>query len=791
MKSCYVDIHIHTSENADHLNPNYDIETLKKKVEKISDGNPYLISLTDHNVINIKAYQDLLHNGMNFVVGVELHIRTYEECPPYHCHFLFDIPEKIKSDEERLKRELEKINSILKQLYKKKMVSDDDDIPNIQEVIAKLVDYDFLILPHGGQSHSTFDVSVRNKDGLRSFDSVLERSIYYNLFDGFTSRTNKSVKRTEGYFKKLGISEFINLITCSDNYSPSEYPKDKNRDNNFVPTWMYSSPTFSGLRIALSEKSRLYYGEKPEDNWQEQIKSMSIKNSELDIDVSFEPGLNVIIGNSSSGKTLLVDTLVHKIDDTLDEKNCIYTKSFDFSNLNVSNNSGMHPHYFSQNYIIDLIKPSNEGKENSLDDNPLMKSIFPLSPQFKNDIERNLQKLNATLKSLIDSVSEIERIESEIDKIPSFFRLIPLATNVINPLKIFQATKQEVDKLVIIDDNNEIFQKLVEILNLTKEIPFCEPIDKEIASIREKISNANKEIAFAKTINSIIDDEVKREEKNVYNSDRELGNSKNREKLLGLAADYFKNLKIFNDSILTLSKFKFNLETTKIQSAGHTLSVNNTLTITPEILLDTFNKFLKKDQKLTDISNITPNSLFEENFSGKSPKVKDYDDFRNKVYEEISNKNIVKYDIQHKNGRHFSELSPGLKASVILDIILGYDGDSAPLIIDQPEDNLATNYINRDLIYAIKKCKKRRQIIMVSHNATIPMLGDAQNVIVCKNDGKITIRSFKMEDRYNDDETILDVIANVTDGGKTSIKKRFKKYNMRSYRGDENETQNY
>ena len=129
-----------------------------------------------------------------------------------------------------------------------------------------------------------------------------------------------------------------------------------------------------------------------------------------------------------------------------------------------------------------------------------------------------------------------------------------------------------------------------------------------------------------------------------------------------------------------------------------------------------------------------------------------------------------------------------MKASVILDIILGYDGDNAPLIIDQPEDNLATNYINYDLVESIKKCKKNRQVIMVSHNATIPMLGDAQCIIVCTNDkSKINIKSYKMEDEFDSKHSILDEIAEITDGGKPSIKKRFKKYNMKSYREEKNE----
>ena len=788
MKSCYVDIHIHTSENADRLNTKYDVETLKKKVECIAGENPHLISLTDHNVINAGAYQTLLNVGMNFIVGVELHIRTYKECPPYHCHFLFDIPEEIKIDERKLLVELKKINRILDDLYPKKMVSDTDDIPNIQEVIAKFVDYDLLILPHGGQSHSTFDVSVSNKEKERHFDSILERSVYYNLFDGFTSRSNKGIEVTENYFKKLGINQFINLVTCSDNYSPSQYPKDKNGGGNFIPTWMDSSPTFSGLRIALSEKSRLHYEKKPKDDWQEQIQSVSIENDKLDIDVTFEPGLNVIIGNSSSGKTLFVDSLYHKIDGTLDK--CIYSKPFDLSDINVLNDSGMVPHYFSQNYILDLIKPTDDGKDNSLGDNELMKKIFPLDAKFKNEIDRNLNLLNTTLKKLVDAISSIDKTESELRKVSSFFRLVSFIDGEKNPIKPFEATKSEKKKLESIDGKDEIFSKLDEVEEFTKKIAFCESVEKEVSEIKRKINIAFEETSFALLANKVIDEEASKEEERLIEKDKkETENENYRDKLLELAAKYAADYSEFENCIRDLSEFNFKITTKNIESSGHTLFIKNNLTITENVLLESFNKFLKKDAKIRDIADLNPESLFSCNFSSKNPKVKDYNDFRDKVYEEISSKNVVSYDVLYKNEKYFDELSPGLKASVILDIILGYDGDNAPLIIDQPEDNLATNYINHDLITAIKRCKRKRQVIMVSHNATIPMLGDAQNVIVCCNEGKIKIRSYKMEEKLDDKTTILDVIANVTDGGKTSIKKRFKKYNMRTYRGDENENQ--
>ena len=36
-------------------------------------------------------------------------------------------------------------------------------------------------------------------------------------------------------FERLGISEFINLVTCSDNYSPSIYPRSHSgNDDDFI-----------------------------------------------------------------------------------------------------------------------------------------------------------------------------------------------------------------------------------------------------------------------------------------------------------------------------------------------------------------------------------------------------------------------------------------------------------------------------------------------------------------------------------------------------------------------------
>ena len=60
MEAIYVDLHIHTSENADNLNKNYNIDELIKKIKQKAQGRKALISLTDHNTINKDVYLSVL-----------------------------------------------------------------------------------------------------------------------------------------------------------------------------------------------------------------------------------------------------------------------------------------------------------------------------------------------------------------------------------------------------------------------------------------------------------------------------------------------------------------------------------------------------------------------------------------------------------------------------------------------------------------------------------------------------------------------------------------------------------
>ena len=775
MKPIFIDLHIHTSENPNDLNESYDLDLLKEKIEEIAEGSAYLISLTDHNTINKPIYLKAVDKFEHILLGVELHVRNYDIKKPYHCHIYFNLEQIDETS-------IDDINAILDKLYPNKVVSDDDRNIPILEVITKSFDSsEFVILPHGGQSHSTFDKSIPS--GVQ-FDTSLERSIYYNLFDGFTARSNTGLDRTLEYFDRLGIKEFINLVTASDNYSPQKYPKAKSKDAApFVKTWMLAIPTFNGLRLSLSESSRLKYGEKP-DSWAEFIEHVSLKNDNIDIDVNLAPGLNVVIGGSSSGKTLFVDSLYRKIIGDFAGSNYINTP-YGIKDIQVTNRTEQEPYYLEQGYINKIC--DHKDKENNIDDISILKRVFPTDVEESKGITNGLSDLNSHLASLVQSVREIDSLQGALSRIPVLSRLIVTEVIQDNPLKYILPNDNIIESIGYGETSykNDV-KNLNKIDKFLSQNPLVEHdstlVEKLIKELELAFIRSKKESGIREIITSYkneIDDAKKAEKLEATTKARQL------DELLKCIRLYFKFNKQFYESLDAISKFAISIPTKKIESMGHTLFIENEFKLTKEKFLEVVNDMLKPENEITRFNDIMPEALFEVKFRKRGPKVADYNDFKNRVNTKFVSMNKKTYRITTKEGKDFDNLSAGWKTSVILDLILDWGGDNAPLIIDQPEDNLATGYINSGLLKAIKKCKTKKQIILVSHNATIPMLGDAQNVVMCRNDDKvITIRSNPLEGSI-DGKDVVDLIAETTDGGKISIKKRVKKYNLKKFRSSD------
>jgi ATPase subunit of ABC transporter with duplicated ATPase domains len=73
-------------------------------------------------------------------------------------------------------------------------------------------------------------------------------------------------------------------------------------------------------------------------------------------------------------------------------------------------------------------------------------------------------------------------------------------------------------------------------------------------------------------------------------------------------------------------------------------------------------------------------------------------------------------------------LSTGQKCTTILPILL-LESEN-PLLIDQPEDNLDNRFIFETVVANLQRVKASRQLILVTHNPNVPVLGEAAKVVV-------------------------------------------------------------
>lgn len=120
--------------------------------------------------------------------------------------------------------------------------------------------------------------------------------------------------------------------------------------------------------------------------------------------------------------------------------------------------------------------------------------------------------------------------------------------------------------------------------------------------------------------------------------------------------------------------------------------------------------------------------------------------------------------------KQVEQLSKGQRATALLPLILR--GSSCPLIIDQPEDDLDNSFIYQALVRNVRALKSRRQLIFVTHNANIPVLGNADAVIVMEMATPTKAappRSGSLDDRKQD---VLDLL----EGGKEAFEQREQRY---------------
>lgn len=122
--------------------------------------------------------------------------------------------------------------------------------------------------------------------------------------------------------------------------------------------------------------------------------------------------------------------------------------------------------------------------------------------------------------------------------------------------------------------------------------------------------------------------------------------------------------------------------------------------------------------------------------------------------------------------RDFSILSLGQQQSILLTILL-FSKSKTPLIIDQPEDNLDSEFIYKTIVQSLRNIKEHRQVIIVTHNANIAVLGDAELIIPLRGASELSV----IRDRGSIDTTeTKDIVCTILEGSRKAFKRRLEVY---------------
>lgn len=780
-----VDLHIHTDwskkTKINDYQGNFDIGTLK---QKLIENGVKLFSMTDHNIINTDAYIEYYKNYKEgdplLLIGCEFDIEVseFDKKETYHSLIIFD--KNSIEDVTTISKKVEEIFGGNTNLQDRKITID-----NLYDHFSE---YEYFFIPHAGNCKSIVD-AYRSNIELCQKMVLLMPSAFEKVKESVRQKYNKGFDT----LKTLDFQEKddIPYINFSDNHNCNKYPCTNKNGENHQFYCIKGQPTFESIRFAfIDPKSRIRKESEVEklkrfDNY---IEKISFKEDKLidKVDLEFSPNLNVIIGGRSSGKSLLFSILGNKINisksvfstrykevnaDTIkikSKRDVEYKPNIKYNtNEVIYINQGDIVNYFENNSLKDLI--SESGKDE------LYKSALE---EFK--IKK--QELSNNIDFLVDSYSKM-KIDLEND---------------------FTLRKQDIDSIL---DNNYIFKSIDNIEN--KNTSFLES-ENILTQLKENLNRfrTNKNWSFSedeiKTIEGFTELVLEKErkfntEKNVYSlqekfildvqniieSKNAQLSDKSREKEAAI-----KRLTILKSNIFKVLESSSNLlqKSNILEDYKYNLTKEIEISDDVKVILEVEGKEIIKEKVFEGLNiydtdkrlnlyevciKLALNQISVKNYANNFPESfkKKIDNLLTSIFNEFNTP--IEY-LKYSEGSTSKSNSPGFNSEKYLETILK-NGLSKIIFIDQPEDNLGNKFIANKLIDIIRDLKFKKQIFLVTHNPSIVVYGDAENIILCENeDNKIIYKQLTLEEKKGQKE-----ICEVLDGGHYIFDQRSKKYNIK------------
>lgn len=794
-----IDLHIHTDLSRTTKENDYkglfSVDVLKTK---IIENRVEIFSLTDHNIINVNAYEEYYKEWNSnlplLLLGVELDIEVEFNGAKrtYHSIITFNITE---IDGVR------RIHQSLEQAYVAKGITDPKErVLTIDEIVKYFSNEEFFFIPHAGNTKSIVDAHKGTIESAQRMVLLMESA--------FEKVPEKAKQKYNDGFNRVLAENFkgkddLAYIDFSDNHNINKYPCLNKGDDGVDHVFCYikGGKNFETLRLAFIDpcsriKSNSEYMEIL-NNRNNYIEAINIPNArQMDNShIWFSPHLNVIIGGRSSGKSLLMNILGQKYGAIGNDGFNNYNSVADIGSIKIKTNLDVEfkdSAATNQNYIY-----INQGDIVGYFEGRNLGQLAQKSGK-TNEYQQAISKIKSHKADLSNSIENWIKAYEDIHK-ENRYEFVIYGKSISNMLS---------EEFVFMFDYEAIYEKYVILESLNNSGELLNTLSLHVENVandnnleisesdRNLINSFNTFIAEKQIlINGKRSATLKRE--TFINSMNDLIAQFNEGQSQGAKDKQFARTavnEVLKKMIAKLAQLK------ELKNKSEILEKYNYSKVESFSLNDDINFAIETDDggsvkaqildgingsKVNESIYLNSLSLLNLRSTVKIHKTNLPSDLRKKTTSQIQSimESIDKPKdyLDYKTGETSKNKSPGFNSEMYLKVVLNYPKIET-IFIDQPEDNLGNRFIAEDLVNVIRSVKFKKQVFLVTHNPSIVVYGDAENIIISENKGNvISYTQVVLEDK-----TAQKSICQILDGGEYVFNNRSRKYNIKRLLKEEN-----
>lgn len=772
-----IDLHIHSKISSGKDGKKVKNNTLANMgilIQKLNENNVNICAITDHDAFSYDMYLTLKNSEQQnksikkVLPGIEFSVLFKNNSDQKEIHVVTIFNDKEDSKIQNIEHIVSTNHPAASNAY-----SEDEFL-----TLLRLINLDTILIAH--QKNTLTSMQTRRNDANVLGNAKFLEFIYTDYFEAFEFKNKRNEVINRNYIFVNGLEDNLRFVTGTDCHDWACYPREDSLDKTpeFPFTYAKCLPTFKGLVMAITDHRRLKYVNSFFSMSDTYLESIELSSNDQRLTIPLSRGINVIIGDNSIGKSMLLHALTGfaKKGNPL-SKDVVtgYKKYMKGQNIELKNSlKESDIFYFDMQGEI-----RRKFDDNSINRTEFLKDYFPpdidqkpYRMRVENEISRMTQYLNQKFKidSLLDnltpfqltyldggaeSLTVISNLRKSKKKTDNYDSIISKIDSVVTSLK-------DLLKSLVDEDDRKV---------IDKSITNFSDMQNKYKIIRENIINENNRIDKIATIIQIAAGKFKK-----LISDRQKRFDSREQAKNDICSQIVEIIKERQE----LPKYTPEIEICEINPIANTVFEYKFISKfaiekIDVVYIQTLIRYAIKNGTEINWETIKEAQLqeFLLRYDGSMSAV---EFLKKKMAEKLDADFKIKNAIILKDMDLYNQLSAGFDSKIYFDLLSYESSRRGIYIIDQPEDNVSQSAIHNYLLDRFKTMGENRQVMMITHNPQFIINLDVDNLIYISKEGeKLKFQSGALE--YScEDYNILQIVADNIDGGLDTIQKRWKRY---------------